>query len=133
MLKLLGRASLSGIFIIAGAEAFKAPGPRTQKVGSADVGGRHPKTETIAGPSRSSKHWSISTSCCSTCEGEAIESRTPPTHHTPLFHSTTATMSVPSLAPFIQKRPWLLNWMRPLARWYFDNAGYRKLGLKYGH
>ncbi|KAK3074801.1 Cytochrome b-c1 complex subunit 7 [Teratosphaeriaceae sp. CCFEE 6253] len=39
-------------------------------------------------------------------------------------------MSYPSLAPFIKERPWLLNWMRPLARWYFDNAGYRKLGLK---
>ncbi|KAK3659773.1 Cytochrome b-c1 complex subunit 7, mitochondrial [Elasticomyces elasticus] len=40
-------------------------------------------------------------------------------------------MSYLSLAPFIQKRPWLLRWMRPLSRWYFDNSGYRKLGLKY--
>ncbi|KAK5698583.1 Cytochrome b-c1 complex subunit 7, mitochondrial [Elasticomyces elasticus] len=39
-------------------------------------------------------------------------------------------MSYLSLAPFIQKRPWLLRWMRPLSRWYFDNSGYRKLGLK---
>jgi putative oxidoreductase len=32
MLKPLGRICLSGIFIVAGAEAFNAPGPRTQKV-----------------------------------------------------------------------------------------------------
>ncbi len=32
MLKALGRICLSGIFIIAGSEAFKVPGPRTQKV-----------------------------------------------------------------------------------------------------
>ncbi|KAK0256767.1 Cytochrome b-c1 complex subunit 7, mitochondrial [Friedmanniomyces endolithicus] len=39
-------------------------------------------------------------------------------------------MSYPTLAPFIQQRPWLMRWMRPLARWYFDNSGYRKLGLR---
>ncbi|TKA22188.1 hypothetical protein B0A50_08354 [Salinomyces thailandicus] len=39
-------------------------------------------------------------------------------------------MSYPSLAPYIQKRPWLMRWMRPLSEWYFDNAGYRKLGLR---
>lgn len=31
----------------------------------------------------------------------------------------------------IMKRPWLKRWMEPLAKWYFDNAGYRKLGLRY--
>ncbi|KAF2161681.1 hypothetical protein M409DRAFT_28078 [Zasmidium cellare ATCC 36951] len=39
-------------------------------------------------------------------------------------------MSVPSLAPYIMKRPWLQRWMKPLSQWYFDNAGYRKLGLR---
>ncbi|KAI5359878.1 Putative cytochrome b-c1 complex subunit 7 [Septoria linicola] len=39
-------------------------------------------------------------------------------------------MSVPSLAPYIMKRPWLQKWMKPLSQWYFDNAGYRKLGLR---
>ena len=29
------------------------------------------------------------------------------------------------------KRPWLQRWMKPLSEWYFDNAGYRKLGLRY--
>lgn len=37
MLKALGRICLSGIFVIAGAEAFKAPGPRTQKVEGAGI------------------------------------------------------------------------------------------------
>jgi ubiquinol-cytochrome c reductase subunit 7 len=40
-------------------------------------------------------------------------------------------MSTPSLAPFILKRPWLQRWMKPLSEWYLDNAGYRKLGLRY--
>ncbi|EME38548.1 hypothetical protein DOTSEDRAFT_57600 [Dothistroma septosporum NZE10] len=39
-------------------------------------------------------------------------------------------MSTPSLAPYIMKRPWLQRWMKPLSQWYFDNAGYRKLGLR---
>ncbi|KAK4549764.1 hypothetical protein LTR36_005065 [Oleoguttula mirabilis] len=39
-------------------------------------------------------------------------------------------MSYPTLAPYITKRPWLMRWMRPLSEWYFDNAGYRKLGLR---
>merc|ERR1739841_177981 len=43
---------------------------------------------------------------------------------------TTAKMSYPSLAPYIMERPWLMRWMRPLSEWYFDNAGYRKLGLR---
>jgi putative oxidoreductase len=37
MLRTLGRLCLSGIFIIAGSEAFKAPGPRTQKVEGAGI------------------------------------------------------------------------------------------------
>ncbi len=42
MLKSLGRVCLSGIFIVAGAEAFKAPGPRTQMVEGAGI----PQPET---------------------------------------------------------------------------------------
>jgi hypothetical protein len=41
------------------------------------------------------------------------------------------TMSQPSLASFVIKRPWLKRWMTPLATWYSDAAGYRKLGLRY--
>ncbi|KKK19378.1 hypothetical protein P175DRAFT_0487777 [Aspergillus ochraceoroseus IBT 24754] len=40
-------------------------------------------------------------------------------------------MSAPSLANYIVKRPWLKNWMMPLAQWYTDAAGYRKLGLRF--
>ena len=43
----------------------------------------------------------------------------------------TAIMSQPSLAPYVMKRPWLMRWAQPLSKWYFDNAGYRKLGLRY--
>ncbi|MDI1487275.1 MAG: Cytochrome b-c1 complex subunit 7 [Ramalina farinacea] len=39
-------------------------------------------------------------------------------------------MSAPSLTKFIIKRPWLQRWMMPLANWYADAAGYRKLGLR---
>ena len=42
-------------------------------------------------------------------------------------------MSTPSFANFVVKRPWLNRWMQPLSKWYFDNAGYRKLGLRYGY
>lgn len=45
--------------------------------------------------------------------------------------STTANMSAPSLAPLIMKRPWLHRWMKPLANWYTNAAGYRQLGLRY--
>ncbi|KAH9900109.1 putative ubiquinol--cytochrome-c reductase [Xylariomycetidae sp. FL2044] len=38
-------------------------------------------------------------------------------------------MSYPSLAPFIHKRPWLNKMLRPVATWYTNAAGYRKLGL----
>ena len=41
-------------------------------------------------------------------------------------------MSAPSLAPFIMKRPWLQRWVKPLANWYCNAAGYRQLGLRYG-
>ena len=41
------------------------------------------------------------------------------------------SMSAPSLTHFITKRPWLKRWMTPLAHWYADAAGYRKLGLRY--
>lgn len=40
-------------------------------------------------------------------------------------------MSAPSMTKFITKRPWLKRWMVPLANWYADAAGYRKLGLRY--
>ena len=42
-------------------------------------------------------------------------------------------MSSPSLANAIVKRPWLKKWMQPLANWYVDAAGYRKLGLRYDY
>lgn len=42
MLKSLGRICLSGIFIVAGAEAFKSPGPRTDMVEGAGI----PEPET---------------------------------------------------------------------------------------
>ena len=42
MLKPLGRICLSGIFILGGADAFKAPGPRTGKVEGAGI----PQPET---------------------------------------------------------------------------------------
>jgi hypothetical protein len=37
----------------------------------------------------------------------------------------------PSLAPFVMKRPWLRNMLTPVANWYANAAGYRKLGLRY--
>lgn len=37
-------------------------------------------------------------------------------------------MSAPSIAPYILKRPWLKRWVMPLAQWYCEAAGYRKLG-----
>ncbi|KAL8674271.1 MAG: hypothetical protein Q9168_001338 [Polycauliona sp. 1 TL-2023] len=39
-------------------------------------------------------------------------------------------MSAPSMTKFITKRPWLKRWMVPLANWYADAAGYRKIGLR---
>ncbi|KAJ5570490.1 uncharacterized protein N7459_009920 [Penicillium hispanicum] len=40
-------------------------------------------------------------------------------------------MSAPSITNYIVKRPWLKRWMTPLANWYTDAAGYRRLGLKF--
>lgn len=53
-----------------------------------------------------------------------IATQDPPHAHKPF-------MSAPSLTQFITKRPWLKRWMTPLAHWYADAAGYRKLGLRY--
>ncbi|TVY55394.1 Cytochrome b-c1 complex subunit 7 [Lachnellula cervina] len=39
-------------------------------------------------------------------------------------------MSAPSLANAILKRPWLTKLVKPIAAWYADAAGYRKLGLR---
>ncbi|KAG4217510.1 hypothetical protein PC116_g34009 [Phytophthora cactorum] len=39
--------------------------------------------------------------------------------------------SYPTLAPFVMKRPWLNNLLKPVANWYINAAGYRKLGLRY--
>lgn len=39
-------------------------------------------------------------------------------------------MSAPSLVKQITKRPWLHKWIAPLAEWYREAAGYRKLGLR---
>ncbi|KAJ6164211.1 ubiquinol-cytochrome c reductase complex 14 kDa protein [Penicillium chermesinum] len=39
-------------------------------------------------------------------------------------------MSAPSITNYIVKRPWLKRWMTPLAQWYTDAAGYRRIGLK---
>jgi ubiquinol-cytochrome c reductase subunit 7 len=36
-----------------------------------------------------------------------------------------------SLAPFVLRRPWLTKMLKPVASWYADAAGYRKLGLRY--
>ncbi|OOQ86264.1 Cytochrome b-c1 complex subunit 7 [Penicillium brasilianum] len=40
-------------------------------------------------------------------------------------------MSAPSITNYIVKRPWLKRWMTPIAQWYTDAAGYRRLGLKF--
>ncbi|KAJ5712760.1 uncharacterized protein N7483_012071 [Penicillium malachiteum] len=40
-------------------------------------------------------------------------------------------MSAPSFANYIVKRPLLKRWMTPIANWYTDAAGYRRLGLKF--
>lgn len=37
----------------------------------------------------------------------------------------------PTLAPFVLKRPWLRNLLKPVASWYSNAAGYRQLGLRY--
>ena len=42
-------------------------------------------------------------------------------------------MSQPSLAQYIKGRPSLAKWITPVANWYANAAGYRKLGLRYGY
>lgn len=42
-------------------------------------------------------------------------------------------MSQPSVAKFVMKRSWLNSWMKPLANWYANVAGYRQLGLRYAY
>ncbi|KAI0670609.1 ubiquinol-cytochrome-c reductase complex subunit 6 [Trametes maxima] len=37
----------------------------------------------------------------------------------------------PSLAPAIRKNRTLYQWLRPVADWYANAAGHRKVGLKY--
>jgi len=60
-----------------------------------------------------------------------------PLHAHPSPHSShrrptrSHTMSAPSLAPYIVKRPWLQKWIQPLSNWYCNAAGYRQLGLRY--
>ncbi|KAM3072279.1 Cytochrome b-c1 complex subunit 7, mitochondrial [Clarireedia jacksonii] len=39
-------------------------------------------------------------------------------------------MSAPSFATFAKKTPWLHKILKPMASWYVDAAGYRKLGLR---
>lgn len=39
-------------------------------------------------------------------------------------------MSAYSLAPFVLRRPWLTKMLMPMADWYANAAGYRKLGLR---
>ena len=36
-----------------------------------------------------------------------------------------------SLAPFVRARPWLHKALAPMANWYVNAAGYRKMGLRY--
>lgn len=48
----------------------------------------------------------------------------------PSIRTAPATMSAPSLAPMIMKRPWLQRWVQPLSNWYCNAAGYRQLGLR---
>ncbi|PGH22931.1 hypothetical protein AJ80_02980 [Polytolypa hystricis UAMH7299] len=40
-------------------------------------------------------------------------------------------MSAPSVAKQIAARPWLKRMVMPLANWYTDAAGYRKMGLRH--
>lgn len=40
-------------------------------------------------------------------------------------------MSVPSFTNYVVKRPFLRRWMQPIAEWYTNAAGYRRLGLRW--
>lgn len=44
---------------------------------------------------------------------------------------TVCIMSVPSLTSYVVKRPYLKRWLQPIAEWYTNAAGYRRLGLRY--
>jgi ubiquinol-cytochrome c reductase subunit 7 len=37
----------------------------------------------------------------------------------------------PTLAPQIRRSRTLYAWLRPIAKWYIDVSGYRKMGLTY--
>jgi ubiquinol-cytochrome c reductase subunit 7 len=37
----------------------------------------------------------------------------------------------PSLASYVQSSKSLVSWIKPLANWYANAAGYRKYGFKY--
>ncbi|KAH8693144.1 ubiquinol-cytochrome c reductase complex 14 kDa protein [Talaromyces proteolyticus] len=39
-------------------------------------------------------------------------------------------MSVPSMTSYVVKRPYLRRWLQPIAEWYTNAAGYRRLGLR---
>lgn len=49
----------------------------------------------------------------------------------PIQLSLIPTMSAPSLYKQVVARPWLKRILKPVASWYTDAAGYRKMGLKY--
>ena len=59
------------------------------------------------------------------------------TPHLPILSSShlppVTIMSQPSVAKFVMKRSWLNSWMKPLANWYTNVAGYRQLGLRYAY
>ena len=76
---------------------------------------------TVPSPTRASLQETLS--CSGKCDSSRLTN--PPTPSLP-----TTKMSTPSFTNFIVKRPWLRRWMEPLSKWYFDNAGYRKLGLR---
>jgi hypothetical protein len=49
---------------------------------------------------------------------------------TRLSSASQLKMSQPHFAYFALKRPWLLRIMMPMAKWYCNASGYRKLGLR---
>ena len=62
--------------------------------------------------------------CTTTASLEADQSFT-----TTRAQQRIINMSAPTLAPYILRRPWLKRWMMPLANWYANAAGYRRLGM----
>lgn len=73
--------------------------------------------------------WSAKKSCTSGIE-QSLHRRQPQ-EYAPKHLNYTDKMSAPSLATFIAGKPWLSKMMMPLANWYCNAAGYRKLGLRY--